>query len=158
MSERPLEAAQAPSTGWMLRLSGSPALLRPDGGASLLDRHGALLAADRYFYQVTTTPSHFNSNDERMAVARQLETLAAIPAATLNKVLQYHVVAGANVVSTTLTDNQQVTTFETGKLTVDLDGGAALIDENNRRSRIIATDVQANNGIIHVIDRVVLPN
>lgn len=88
----------------------------------------------------------------------QAPNLAAIPAATLNKVLQYHVVAGANVVSTTLTDNQQVTTFETGKLTVDLDGGAALIDENNRRSRIIATDVQANNGIIHVIDRVVLPN
>ena len=88
----------------------------------------------------------------------QVANLAAIPAATLNKVLQYHVVAGANVVSTTLTDNQQVTTFETGKLTVDLDGGATLVDENNRRSRIIATDVQANNGIIHVIDRVVLPN
>lgn len=48
---------------------------------AIVDRHGALLAADRYFYQVTTTPSHFNSNDERMAVARQLETLAAIPAA-----------------------------------------------------------------------------
>lgn len=88
----------------------------------------------------------------------QFANLEAIPAATLNKVLQYHVVAGANVVSTTLTDNQQVTTFETGKLTVDLDGGAALIDENNRRSRIIATDVQGGNGIIHVIDRVVLPN
>jgi len=48
---------------------------------SIVDRHGALLAADRYFYQVTTTPTHFTDDDERMAVAKQLETLAGIPAA-----------------------------------------------------------------------------
>jgi len=48
---------------------------------SIVDRHGALLAADRYFYQVTTTPTHFTDDDERMAVAKQLEALAGIPAA-----------------------------------------------------------------------------
>jgi cell division protein FtsI/penicillin-binding protein 2 len=48
---------------------------------AIVDRNGALLAADRYFYQVTTTPAHFATDEERMAVARQLETLAAIPAA-----------------------------------------------------------------------------
>jgi uncharacterized surface protein with fasciclin (FAS1) repeats len=84
--------------------------------------------------------------------------LEAIPAATLNKVLQYHVVAGANVVSSSLTNNQEVTTFETGKLTVDLSGAPTLVDENGRRARIIATDVQGNNGIIHAIDKVVMPN
>ena len=48
---------------------------------AIVDRHGALLAADRYFYQVTTTPTHFTDDEERMAVAQQLETLAGIPTA-----------------------------------------------------------------------------
>jgi len=47
---------------------------------TIVDRHGALLAADRYYYQVTTTPAHFANDEERMAAARQLETLAGIPA------------------------------------------------------------------------------
>ena len=40
---------------------------------TIVDRHGAVLAADRYFYQVTTTPTHFTNDEERMAVAKQLE-------------------------------------------------------------------------------------
>jgi cell division protein FtsI/penicillin-binding protein 2 len=48
---------------------------------TIVDRHGAVLAADRYFYQVTTTPAHFSSDEERLAVAKRLEELASIPAA-----------------------------------------------------------------------------
>jgi uncharacterized surface protein with fasciclin (FAS1) repeats len=87
----------------------------------------------------------------------QFANLAAIPAATLNAVLQYHVVAGANVLSTSLTDNQQITTFQTGKLTVDLDGGAKLIDARNRTANITTVNVQGTNGVIHIINKVVLP-
>jgi cell division protein FtsI/penicillin-binding protein 2 len=46
---------------------------------TIVDRHGAVLAADRYFYQVTTTPNHFTSDADRIAVARRLEELAGIP-------------------------------------------------------------------------------
>jgi uncharacterized surface protein with fasciclin (FAS1) repeats len=35
--------------------------------------------------------------------------------------------------------------------------GATLTDANDRISNIIAVDVQASNGVIHVIDKVVLP-
>jgi uncharacterized surface protein with fasciclin (FAS1) repeats len=83
--------------------------------------------------------------------------LNAIDAATLNKVLQYHVVTQANVVSSSLTDGQQVSTFQSGKITIDLDGGATLVDLNNRRAKIVTVDVQSSNGIIHAIDKVILP-
>jgi len=83
--------------------------------------------------------------------------LNAIDAATLNKVLQYHVVANANVRSASLTDGQVVGTFGGQNLTIDLDGGAKIVDANNRTANIIAVDVQATNGVIHAIDKVILP-
>lgn len=83
--------------------------------------------------------------------------LNAIDAATLNKVLQYHVVANANVRSGALTDGQVVPTFGGQNLTIDLDGGAKIIDANNRTSNIVVVDVQATNGVIHAIDKVILP-
>ncbi|MEZ4837972.1 fasciclin domain-containing protein [Flavobacterium sp.] len=75
----------------------------------------------------------------------------------LTAVLTYHVVAGANVLSSTLTEGQMVTTFETGTLTVGLTGGAKLTDERGRVTNIVAVDVQAANGVIHVLDNVLLP-
>ena len=36
-------------------------------------------------------------------------------------------------------------------------GEGILTDNNGRTSNIVAVDVQANNGIIHAIDKVVLP-
>ena len=48
---------------------------------TIVDRHGAVLAADRYFYQVTTTPTHFTNDKDRMAVAQKLEELAGVPSA-----------------------------------------------------------------------------
>lgn len=83
--------------------------------------------------------------------------LNAIPADVLNKVLQYHVVSGANVLSTQLTDGQEVTTFQGQKFTIDLTGGVKILDAAGRTSNIIATDVQAANGVVHAIDKVILP-
>lgn len=83
--------------------------------------------------------------------------LAAIDAATLNKVLQYHVVSGANVLAGSLTEGQQPTTYQGGKFTIGLSGGAKITDLNNRVSKIIITDVQGTNGVVHAIDKVLLP-
>ena len=80
-----------------------------------------------------------------------------IPQATLENTLKYHVVTGANVLSTDLTNNMEVTTFQGDSFTISLDGGATITDANNRTSTIIATDVQASNGVIHAIDTVILP-
>lgn len=83
--------------------------------------------------------------------------LSAIPANVLETTLKYHVVAGANVQSTALTNGQVVNTFAGQNFTINLTGGPKITDANNRISTIIATDVQCSNGIIHVIDKVLLP-
>lgn len=69
-------------------------------------------------------------------------------------VLKYHVVAGANVLSTGI-PTTPITTFETGKLNI---AGTVITDEEGRQTNIVLTDVQCGNGIIHAIDKVLLPN
>ena len=82
--------------------------------------------------------------------------LGDIDEPTLDAVLKIHVVAGANVFDTDLTDNLTVSTIG-GDITANVTGGATLTDTNGRVSDIIATNVQANNGIIHAINKVILP-
>lgn len=81
-------------------------------------------------------------------------TLASLTPAQLTAVLTYHVVTGANVLSTGIPSGP-ITTFETGTFTVN---GTTITDEAGRQTNIIAVDVQAANGVIHVLDNVILPN
>ncbi|QYJ07019.1 fasciclin domain-containing protein [Qipengyuania flava] len=84
---------------------------------------------------------------------------------TLGAILQYHVVSG-NVDAATLT--QAITdageagyTIETvggGTLTANVvDGNVVLTDAAGGTSTVTATDVAASNGVIHVIDTVLMP-
>lgn len=84
--------------------------------------------------------------------------IAGVSAANLTKVLQYHVV-GANVLSSSLTEGQVVTTITSPAqtFTVQLTGGAKVKDASDRISTITATDVQCANGVIHVVNKVFLP-
>jgi uncharacterized surface protein with fasciclin (FAS1) repeats len=84
-------------------------------------------------------------------------SLGEVPVATLEQVLLYHVL-GANVRSSALSEGQIATTLQGGTFTIGLSGGAKITDENNRVSNIVATDVQGANGVVHVIDKVILPN
>ena len=84
--------------------------------------------------------------------------LAAIPVDVLQSVLKYHVVTGVNVRSEDITDGIEVTTFEGGKFTINTGTDVTITDENGGESTVIATDVQATNGVIHVIDTVLFPN
>ena len=110
-----------------------------------------------------TDPAPFTvfapTNDAFTAVLAELNAadLAAIDEPTLKATLTYHVVAGLNVVAESLTDNFTVPTLG-GDITANVTGGASLTDVNNRVSNIVATNVQAANGVIHAIDKVVLPN
>lgn len=87
-------------------------------------------------------------------------TIASIQAAdpnTLKPILLYHVV-GARVFSSDLTEGAQPTTAGGGKVTITLSGGAKVKGNGNPSpSNIVATDVVTTNGVIHVIDRVLLP-
>lgn len=79
--------------------------------------------------------------------------LAGLTSAQVTAVLTYHVVAGANVLSTGIPATP-ITTFETGTFTI---AGTTITDESDRQTGIIATDVQASNGVIHVVNNVLLP-
>ena len=69
-------------------------------------------------------------------------------------VLTYHVVPGANVLSNAIPSGP-ITTFETGTFTIS---GTVITDEQSRATNIVATDVQATNGVIHAVNQVLLPN
>ncbi len=83
--------------------------------------------------------------------------IAGVSSSNLTKVLQYHVVSPANVLSSTLTNNLSVTTILDQNFTVNL-SPARITDVNARVSNITDVDVQCSNGVIHVIDKVLLPN
>jgi uncharacterized surface protein with fasciclin (FAS1) repeats len=85
--------------------------------------------------------------------------IASVSAANLTKVLQYHVLSPANVLAATLTEGQVVTPIlmPAQTFTIQLAGGAKIKDARNRLSNIVITDVQCSNGVIHAIDKVLLP-
>lgn len=83
-------------------------------------------------------------------------SLSDIDAATLEAVLTYHVASG-NVLAGSLTEGQVVTSLQTGTFTIGLVGGAKITDGEGRVSNIIATDIQGSNGVVHAIDKVLLP-
>lgn len=71
----------------------------------------------------------------------------------LGDVLQYHVVSG-NVDSGSLSDGMSVATLQGADITIGIDGDTVTL---NGTATLIATDVETANGIIHVIDTVILP-
>jgi len=75
--------------------------------------------------------------------------------ALLTQVLTYHVVPGL-VLKAQVPVGSPITTLEGSPFTVGSD--LRITDERGRTAGIVATDVLASNGVIHVIDRVILPN
>lgn len=73
--------------------------------------------------------------------------------ALVTQVLLYHVARG-NRNSNAVLGASRIRTLNGGFLS---QSGGVLTDANGRTANIIATDIQASNGVIHVIDRVVLP-
>jgi len=84
--------------------------------------------------------------------------------AQLAKILTYHVVSGnldaAAVIAAIKKGKGKVelTTVSTGKLTASMDNGKVkLTDESGNSAYVTATDLKGSNGVIHVIDGVLLP-
>ena len=86
----------------------------------------------------------------------ELNALGDIPVEILEATLGTHVAPEANVRSTDLVDGMSVNTISS-TITVSLSDGAKLIDSGGRESNIVAVDIQAYNGVVHVIDNVLLP-
>ena len=78
---------------------------------------------------------------------------SAFPQSTLTEILQYHVARGRRG-ATDVTSASQIRTLQGGFIQIS---GTTLTDAVNRTSNIVVPDVAASNGVIHVIDAVVLP-
>jgi uncharacterized surface protein with fasciclin (FAS1) repeats len=72
--------------------------------------------------------------------------------AKLSSILTYHVVSG-KAMAADLTDGQELTTVQGSKLKVSIKNGKVMINGAN----VISADIPASNGVIHVIDKVVMP-
>lgn len=84
--------------------------------------------------------------------AKDLEALLADKAA-LTKVLTYHVISG-NVPASTVTTLTEATSLEGSKIMIKVVDGKVML---NGASEVTATDVAASNGVIHVINTVLMP-
>lgn len=110
----------------------------------------------------TTEPAPFTlfapTNEAFTSLLSELgfESLNDIDTAILESTLATHVVAEANVRYEDLSNGMLITTIG-DDLTISVGAGPQLVDLNGRTANIIAVDIQAYNGVIHVIDNVMLP-
>ena len=97
----------------------------------------------------------FAPTDEAFAALPEgtVDALLADPSGDLTQILLYHVVPGA-VMAADVTDGLEAETVQGGTVTFTVgDDGTVMINDAN----IVATDIMASNGVIHVIDSVILP-
>ncbi len=94
------------------------------------------------------------TDDAVVALTEALEIttddLLALP--NLGEILQYHVVAG-EAYSDDLEDGQMITTLLGQDVTVSIDDAGVMINE----ALVIIADLEAENGVVHVIDAVLVP-
>lgn len=90
-----------------------------------------------------------------------VETLLKDPSGQLTDILKYHVVEGTvKAADVAKLDGQEVTTVQGGKLKVSVSeaGEVTLTDGAGNTIKVVKTDIEADNGVIHVIDGVLLPS
>ncbi len=92
------------------------------------------------------------------------EAFAALPKGTLDMLLKpenkdklvailtYHVVPG-KVMSTDLSDGMMAKTANGSKIKISLENSSVRINE----AQVVAADIVAANGVVHIIDKVILP-
>jgi uncharacterized surface protein with fasciclin (FAS1) repeats len=104
----------------------------------------------------------FAPTDEAFAAlpAGTVEALLADPTGDLASILTYHVVAGEVLAADVAgLDGQAVTTVNGATFTVNVgdDGSVSLTDAAGNEVGVVQTDIQTSNGVIHVLDGVILP-
>lgn len=88
-----------------------------------------------------------------------LDELLADPTGDLAEILKYHVIEGEVMAADVLEmDGQSVATVQGAELTIEVDGEqVTLVDNSGNRVNVVSTDVDASNGVIHVLDGVLSP-
>ena len=87
------------------------------------------------------------------AIQKEVDTLLKPESKEkLTSILTYHVIAG-KAMAADLKDGQELTTWEGGKLKVSIKGDKVMVGN----AHVTMADVAASNGVVHVIDKVLMP-
>jgi uncharacterized surface protein with fasciclin (FAS1) repeats len=114
---------------------------------------GALRAAGPYTVFAPTNQAFVDLLDELKVSKTQLLANKEL----LTSVLTYHVL-GAKVVSADVPLGQPITTLQKGFFKAEASGSSLKItDGRNRLSNVVTANVVAQNGVVHIIDKVLLP-
>ena len=107
----------------------------------------AALSADGPFTVFAPTNEAFTALFKQLGVSG----IKDLTAEQLTPILTYHVVSG-KVMSTDLT-NTSVATLNGQKIKIDISNGVKINESN-----VTTADISGTNGVVHVIDRVLIPN
>ncbi|MEM8896214.1 MAG: fasciclin domain-containing protein, partial [Bacteroidota bacterium] len=83
----------------------------------------------------------------------EFASLDDVPDATLRTILEYHVISGNALAAGDLSDGQTASTLGGENVNVSVSGSSVQINDSN----VTTADVEASNGIVHVIDAVLFP-
>jgi transforming growth factor-beta-induced protein len=108
----------------------------------------ATLDGNRQFTVFAPTNAAFEDLFDALGVSGVNE----IPVGTLRAVLLYHVAPGERFAAEVVSSSR-IRTVSKGFLWPSIAGGNAYVND----AQVIATDIDVSNGVIHVIDRVLLP-
>ena len=108
----------------------------------------ATLDGNRQFTVFAPTDGAFEALFDQLGVSGVDE----IPVSTLRAVLLYHVAPGERFAEDVVSSSR-IRTVSKGFLWPSVTGGNAYVNG----AQVIATDINVSNGVIHVIDRVLLP-
>lgn len=109
------------------------------------------LAGEGPFTVFAPTNEAFDAVDQET-----IDDLTSDPSGLLTQVLTYHVAAGA-VFSGDLSDGQEIPTVNGEIVTIGIDGEVVTVGNSSSIAAVIQPDIEATNGVVHVIDAVLLP-
>ena len=117
----------------------------------------ALKAADPVVLETLSSKGQYTvfapTDDAFAKLGLDPATVGTVPQAALTNILLYHVAYGRRYAADVIASDQ-IRMLNGGFV---LQSGGVLTDAQGRTSKIIVTDVEATNGIIHAIDNVLLP-
>merc|ERR1711865_65478 len=131
------------------------------GNKDLSTLVAALAAADLVdtFNGTTVYTVFAPTNDAFTALTQPVVDCLLLPknVDALTQVLTYHVVAGYDL-SSAITEGLELTTLEKENITFSIADKVVTIDTTSKGSaKVVTADVYATNGVVHVIDAVLLP-
>lgn len=75
----------------------------------------------------------------------------------LGEILAYHFIEGTKATSSDLFDQQELITLQGEKLNINIDGNVYVLDKTGTPAKVTTPDTEILNGVVHIIDKVLLP-